>query len=91
MALSQKVQDWDFDKFPIDLKQYKPIPLDPVNDKKLSDEQKEGLVRDKEIQQIDLTYLMMPNREPTLRFSVTSFASSLLPVPLEESLDTLGE
>jgi hypothetical protein len=41
----QKVQDWDFEKFPIDLKKYKPIPLDPVKDKKLSAEQKETLVR----------------------------------------------
>ncbi|GFZ52295.1 hypothetical protein JCM24511_10068 [Saitozyma sp. JCM 24511] len=39
-----KVQDWDFEKFPIDLKKYKPIPLDPVKDKKLSAEQKETLL-----------------------------------------------
>jgi hypothetical protein len=41
----QKVQDWVFEKFPIDLKKYKPIPLDPAKDKKLSAEQKETLVR----------------------------------------------
>lgn len=40
----QKVQDWDFEKFPIDLKKYKPFPLDPTKDKKLSQEQKDGLV-----------------------------------------------
>ncbi|WRT66080.1 uncharacterized protein IL334_003033 [Kwoniella shivajii] len=39
-----KVQDWEFEKFPIDLKQYKPFPLDPVNDKKLTKEQKDGLI-----------------------------------------------
>jgi hypothetical protein len=41
----QNVQDWDFEKFPIDLKKYNPIPLDPVKDKKLSEEQKKTLVR----------------------------------------------
>ncbi|OXG42075.1 hypothetical protein C359_02663 [Cryptococcus neoformans Bt120] len=39
-----KVQDWDFEKFPIDLKKYKPFPLDPTKDKKLSQEQKDGLI-----------------------------------------------
>jgi len=39
------VQEWDFEKFPIDLKKYNPIPLDPVKDKKLSEEQKKTLVR----------------------------------------------
>lgn len=42
----QKVQDYDFEKFPIDLKAYKPLPLDPVKDKKLSAEQKKTLVGD---------------------------------------------
>lgn len=37
--------DYDFEKFPIDLKAYKPIALDPSKDKKLSAEQKEALVR----------------------------------------------
>jgi hypothetical protein len=41
----QNVQDWEFEKFPIDLKKYNPIPLDPVKDKKLSEEQKKTLVR----------------------------------------------
>ena len=40
----QNVQEWDFEKFPIDLKKYNPIPLDPVKDKKLSEEQKKTLV-----------------------------------------------
>jgi hypothetical protein len=44
-AEHQNVQDWDFEKFPIDLKKYNPIPLDPVKDKKLSEEQKKTLVR----------------------------------------------
>ena len=39
------MQEWDFEKFPIDLKKYNPIPLDPVKDKKLSEEQKKTLVR----------------------------------------------
>ncbi|OXH15875.1 hypothetical protein C369_01545 [Cryptococcus neoformans A5-35-17] len=39
-----KVQGWDFEKFPIDLKKYKPFPLDPTKDKKLSQEQKDGLI-----------------------------------------------
>ncbi|KAK6910400.1 transketolase [Kwoniella mangroviensis CBS 10435] len=39
-----KVQDWDFEKFPIDLKKYKPFPLDPTKDKKLTQEQKDGLI-----------------------------------------------
>ncbi|ORX36956.1 putative transketolase [Kockovaella imperatae] len=38
-----KVQDYDFEKFPIDLKAYKPLALDPSKDKKLSAEQKAHL------------------------------------------------
>ncbi|ORY22833.1 putative transketolase [Naematelia encephala] len=38
-----RVQPWEFEKFPIDLKKYNPIPLDPVKDKKLSAEQKATL------------------------------------------------
>jgi hypothetical protein len=45
LTSSQKVQDYDFEKFPIDLKAYQPIPLDPVKDKKLSPEQKEALTK----------------------------------------------
>ena len=42
--MEQNVQAWEFEKFPIDLKAYKPLPLDPVKDKKLSQEQRKQLV-----------------------------------------------
>jgi len=38
-----KVQDYDFEKFPIDLKKYVPVALDPVKDKKLTEEQRTHL------------------------------------------------
>lgn len=44
MSNTQKVKPYDLEKFPIDLKKYKPIALDPVKDKKLTAEQKETLV-----------------------------------------------
>lgn len=66
----QKVQDWDFEKFPIDLKKYKPIPLDPVKDKKLSAEQKETLVR-----VVASTRLIARSSPTSLSFAMSSSSS----------------
>ena len=83
----QKVQDWDFEKFPIDLKKYKPIPLDPVKDKELSTEQKETLVRElNSLHRLCAAKCVRLPRQPTSPCSVTSSPSSPRPVPLEESL-----
>jgi hypothetical protein len=81
----QKVQDWDFDKFPIDLKKYKPIPLDPVKDKKLSAEQKETLVRS------SCRWCSLITRSsPTSPSCAMSSSSSRLPDLPAAPRDTLG-
>jgi hypothetical protein len=43
LKAAQKVQDYDFEKFPIDLKAYKPLALSPSS-KKLSEDEKKHLV-----------------------------------------------
>lgn len=85
--LRQKVQDYDLEKFPIDLKKYKPIALDPSKDKKLSEEQKKDLVRSSPA----FGSQSLPLSSPTLPCSVMSSSSSLRPGLPVALLVTPGE